>query len=188
MHEDVKKDVIHVSLRDIKNSVCYSLGLYRFMDFYEVYGITSRVINDSGDIGHVLLADADNSLLDEIVTECKKHFTVFYVLESSDSSYHVINPVVRTFEYTNDILESLSFEDYNHRDTGYNRGKWVLRTSKKHNKPEPKIIYSRFSTNGSCLSRPHMEYLKQIHGVKVLHTDLTVAGENLEFEKYWTFR
>jgi hypothetical protein len=129
-------------------------------------GVQSTVINQQDAvIGHVLLVDADDAGVLDLVALAEQMDGITALLESSPNSWHLWNLTVRDREQQTLRQLDLHVEDDKHAGNSYRRGYSVLRyTSKVFDsgetyKPAPKLRDVFVNPSDDPQSRSHCEAL-----------------------------
>lgn len=167
--------------------------------YFEVVGITSECLDmDKSRFEsnkHVAFFDIEESTLEEVIGEMiNLGLLNFFIFESSDGNFHVINPRLRSEKSTYALLRRCSLEDEQHAKIGLHRGDWVLRLSDKEEigKEEPTLVYQETNyTKDYAYSKPHLEYIKKLYGSNKAGTcleNLITEGKQVKTVKYWTFQ
>lgn len=157
-------------------------------------GLKSSVYGDETEIGHILMLDVENKSLEELYDVVYQLDGYNFIMESSEGSYHIYDPTIRSKQETVDKMKQIEGIDSSHASIGYKRGDWVLRVSNKHNKQIPEHINTVEGLIERPVSRPHLIFLRDYFGCSKADYLLDVVpekylvGKNLKFVKYWTYK
>lgn len=156
-------------------------------------GIQSHVrhINENGNdnvtLGHVLFLDFENTTLEDVLELLGDRFGTYFLFESSEGNYHVINPVIRSLVKTKELMTSIELQDKEHTDIGLSKGQWTLRATEKGHKDKPKLVTYRYEPNYTDIySRPHLEYIAEWHNVNINIDKSSPVGDTLKIVEYFT--
>lgn len=161
---------------------------------YPVVGVKSNIKNAEQlniERPNCIFVDCENTDLDTVIRQSRRYMTFPFIFRSSYQSYHVIDATVNSVEQVMDVLEMIEVEDSNHRDIGYIRGDWVLRTDAKADKNPPRYITCVATpTDNAVFSKAHLDFLKGMYGVTMAgwlsQNFKTVESKNLDFVRYMT--
>lgn len=158
-----------------------------------VKGIQSHVrhINENGvdnvTLGHVLFMDFEEADLEDVIEVLEQNFNTYFVFESSEGNYHVINPVIRSMIETKEIMDFIDLQDNRHTDIGLSKGQWTLRASEKGYKDKPKLVNYCYSPEyDKIYSKPHLEYIDTIYDVDLNINVASPVGDTLKIVEYFT--
>ena len=125
-----------IVIKRVKAKSCFGFS-FMVYDYRNVIGISSKVYKD----WHVVFADYEKKKLNfkkfKEVME-KNNMCILCVIESSKGKYHLISPQCYDWLRALEISKELGAEK-NYLSLSAVRGEFILRISKKGNKPEPKL-------------------------------------------------
>lgn len=171
---------------------------FQKMPYVEVGGICSRVIEDSGEILEVVFLDVDNKLRWIFESECKflmKEYNLspFYLWTTSQKidknskqpygNYHAISITKCSYKKILEMQSRVHTLDpaYSVIPKIFKYGTWVLRQSKKKNRPSPKFLKiigdTKKKYNQNC-SNAHRIFIEGLYpqAPKIKYTNLDEHG------------
>jgi len=148
---------------------------------------TVGIRSTCNDGSHVLFLDFDKKNLDTVkeslrAIQRKYDAGIFYILRSSNRHYHAISIRKFLFGEVCEIQHKLKMDKY--ISFSARRGYWVLRVSKKDDKPEPKLVSILGSESKRSGSYAHWKWLFMLFQIPV---ELHIGGAaTVQFDIYVT--
>lgn len=167
-------------------------------EFVKTAGMNSTVLRfpENGEepikIGHTLMVDTEMNVFELPSLRFLLAYIegVSFIFKSSDSGYHVYNPVVKSLYEIKEMMDSIQYSDSNYVDAGYNKGSYTLRVAEKGSKETPEPLGVVYGKNHKEIvySQPHLEFLEEKgfnEAVDIMDNCKTV-GHTVELVSYFT--
>jgi len=160
-----KKESYSILRLEDKNDIM----VIKYFKLIDNIGGLSSLTEDCYHVGFIDIDDYDIEKLIENLLRVQKEFglSTFYILRSSDKSYHAICLEKHTLGFWIDVLRAFDNKmTLQYQRFAITRGRLVLRITEKGNKEKPVLINSLRRFNLAEKSRSHFNFLKIRYRIK----------------------
>lgn len=145
-----------------------NIMVIKYFQLIDNIGGLSSLTEDNYHVGFI---DIDDYKLNKLIKNLKRiqkefKLSTFYILQSSNKSYHAICLDKHSLGFWIDVLRS--FDNKNtlqYQRFALNRGRFVLRITEKGDKEKPILINKIIGISKSFKSKAHYNFLKVRYGI-----------------------
>ena len=163
-----KKESYSILRLEDKNDIM----VIKYFKLIDNIGGLSSLTEDGYHVGFIDIDDYDIEKLIENLLRVQKEFglSTFYILRSSDKSYHAICLDKHSFGFWIDVLRSFDNKmTLQYQRFAITRGRFVLRITEKGKKERPILIKTLENDYSFIRSRSHYNFLKIRYGIEEPH-------------------
>ena len=142
--------------------------IIKYFQLLKFVGGISSIIENGGHVGFIDIDGINLRTLTKKLIKIQKEFDLssWYILESSKDNFHCICLDKHSFGFWIDVLKLFDNEKtLQYQRFAINRGRFILRVTKKENKAMPKLVAVISRSNSSIKSNAHWMFLKLRYGI-----------------------